>query len=48
MNICIMGPDLDGYSVSVDGEICLECLPESEIKKLTLGEILMLEQGKEK
>ena len=43
VNICIIGSDLDGYSVRVDGEICLECLSESEIQKLTLGEILMLE-----
>lgn len=28
-----------GYTVLVDGEVCLECLSEDELSTLTIGEI---------
>ena len=42
MTIDIIGPDVDGYAVLVDGTTILECLSEQEVKALTVGEIQRL------
>ena len=42
MTVEIIGPDVDGYAVLVDGETILECLSEREVKVLTIGEIYRL------
>lgn len=39
MVIEILGPDIDGYTVKVNGEIILECLSANELRELTLDEI---------
>lgn len=40
MTIKIIGPDLDGFSLEVDGTTLMECLSEQEVKDLTIGEIM--------
>lgn len=42
MTIKIIGPDLDGFSLEVDGTTLMECLSEQEVKGLTIGEIMRL------
>lgn len=42
MTIKITGPDLDGFSLEVDGTTLMECLSEQEVKDLTIGEIMRL------
>ena len=39
MTIEIIGPDFDGYAMKADGTTIMECLSESELKHLTIGEI---------
>jgi len=36
----IIGPDFDGCAVKVEGEIIMECLSESEVRNLRIGEII--------
>ena len=44
MTIEINGPDIDGFSVLVDGETLLECLSRTDVDRLTIGEINRLLQ----
>jgi phosphopentomutase len=39
MTIKIIGPDIDGYSMEVDGTTLMECLSEKEVREMTIGEI---------
>lgn len=39
VEIKIIGPDIDGFAIAVDGEIIMECLSEKEVRALTIGEI---------
>ncbi len=42
MKVEITHDSLCGYTVLVDGEVCLECLSEDDLNELTLGEIKRL------
>ena len=40
MTIKIIGPDIDGFAVTVEGETILECLSESDVRNLRIGELM--------
>lgn len=40
MVIKIIGPDIDGFAVTVEGETIMECLSESEVRGLRLGDLI--------
>lgn len=39
VEIKVIGPDIDGFAIAVNGEIILECLSEKDVRMLTIGEI---------
>ena len=40
MKVEIIGPDFDGYAVKVEGDTIMECLSESDVRNLTIGELI--------
>lgn len=40
MTIKINGPDFDGYAVAVESDTVMECLSESDLRGLRIGEII--------
>ena len=40
MRIDIIGPDFDGYAVTVEGDTVMECMSESDVRSLTIGELI--------
>ena len=40
VTIRIIGPDFDGYAVTVEGDTIMECLSESDLRGLRIGEII--------
>ena len=40
MVIKIIGPDFDGFAVTVEGETIMECLSEAEVRSLRIGELI--------
>ena len=42
MVIKITGPDIDGFTVAVEGGTIMECLSETEVRNLRLGELIDL------
>jgi len=40
MTIKIIGPDIDGFAVTVEGETVLECLSESDVRNLRVGDLI--------
>lgn len=42
MTIEIKGPGFDGFQILMNGETVLECVPEEEVKALTIGELQQL------
>ena len=40
VTIKIIGPDIDGFAVTVEGETVLECLSESDVRNLRVGDLI--------
>ena len=40
MTIKIIGPDFDGFAVTVESETIMECLSETEMRNLRLGDLI--------
>ena len=40
VTIKIIGPDFDGYAVEVEGDIIMDCMSESEVRDLRVGEAI--------
>ena len=40
LTIKIIGPDIDGFHVTVEGDTIMECLSESEARDLRVGELI--------
>ena len=40
MTIKIIGPDFDGFAVTVEGDTIMECLSESDVRNLRIGELI--------
>ena len=40
MKVEIIGPDFDGYAIKVEGDVIMECLSESDVRGLRVGELI--------
>ena len=40
VTIKIIGPDIDGFAVTVEGETIMECLSEADVRSLRLGDLI--------